>query len=158
MKPPSTPPWSPPRGCTHSNARAWTQRRRGTRPHTNHRTVRGRTWDMRRGTWRRIRIHEQTEILCLVVTPGDQCTRNNIKQEWTKNTSTKSPRTSMVRRAGETSSCVTPRRWKSTMAAASYNTHSPSRRETSTGSARNSVPSKRAMTATGSTAENRAHS
>ena len=36
-----------------------------------------------------------------LVTPGDQCTLNNIKQERTKNTlSTKSPRTSMARRAG----------------------------------------------------------
>ena len=26
-------------------------------------------------------ILEQTEISCLVVTPGDQCTRNNAKQE-----------------------------------------------------------------------------
>ena len=26
-------------------------------------------------------ILEQTEILCLVVTPGDQCTRKNTKQE-----------------------------------------------------------------------------
>ena len=42
------------------------------------------------------------------------------------------------------------------MVTASYNTLSPFRRETSTGSARNLVPPKRAMTATGSTAEDSA--
>ena len=62
----------------------------------------------------------------------------------------------MVRRAGEASSMCFSKEVKSTMATASYNTLSPFRRETSTGSARNLVPPKRAMTATGSTAENSA--
>ena len=62
----------------------------------------------------------------------------------------------MVRRAGEASSMCFSKEVKSTMATASYNTLSPFRRETSTGSARNLVPPQRAMTATGSTAENSA--
>ena len=59
----------------------------------------------------------------------------------------------MVRRAGEASSMCFSKEVKSTMATASYNTLLSFRSETSTGSARNLVPPKRAMTATGSTAE-----
>ena len=101
---------------------------------------------------------EQIEILCLVVTPGDKVPGITPNKTEPKNTSTKSPKTSMVRRASEASSMCFFKEVKSTMATASYNTLTPFRRETSTGSARDLVPPKRAMTATGSTAENRAHS
>ena len=49
-------------------------------------------------------ILEQTEILCLVVTPGDHAPGITPNKNEPKNTSTKSPMTSMVRRAGEASS------------------------------------------------------
>ena len=87
-------------------------------------------------------ILEQTEILCLVVTPGDYAPGITPNKNEPKNTSTKSPRTSMVRRAGEASSMCYSKEVKSTMATASYNTLTPFRRETSTGSARNLVPPK----------------
>ena len=81
-------------------------------------------------------ILEQTEIHCLVVTPGDHAPGIPPNANEPKNTSTKSLRMS-VRKAGEASSMCFFKEVKSTMATASYNTHSPFRRETSTASARN---------------------
>ena len=84
----------------------------------------------------------------MVVTPGDHAPGIMPNKNEAKNTSTKNPRTSMVRRAGEASSMCFSKDVKSTMATASYNTLTPFRRETRAGSARKLVPPKRAMTAT----------
>ena len=73
----------------------------------------------------------------MVVTPGDHAPGKTPNANEPKNTSTKSLRMSMVRKAGEASSMCFFKEVKRTMAIALYNTHSPFRRETSTVSARN---------------------
>ena len=94
-------------------------------------------------------ILEQTERLCLVVTPGDHAPGITPNTNEPKNSNTKGPRTSKVRRAGEASSMCFSKEVKSTMVTASYKNALMFRSETSTRSARDLVPPKRATTATG---------
>ena len=78
-------------------------------------------------------ILEQTERLCLVVTPGDHAPGITPNTNEPKNSNTKSPRTSKVRRAGEASSMCLSKEVKSTMVTASYKYALMFRSETSIG-------------------------
>ena len=96
-------------------------------------------------------ILEETEILCLVVTPGDHAPGITPNTNEPKNTSTKSPRTSMVRRAGEVRQCVSPRRrrarWPSRSTIRSHRTgvrQALGLRETSASFQTGPVPTKQA--------------
>ena len=74
------------------------KKKRDTNPHKPQNCARANVRYAERQKGADFVILEQTEKLCLVVTPGDHAPGITPNKNEQKNTSTKSPRTSMVRR------------------------------------------------------------